>query len=483
MEMASLTSSTPPSAIAATNDTSATSTAPSSATATYSTNSSSVTTATATATLNSTTTGSPHSQVLLSQSDFNRPSPPTDPTPPGLALARSVVNELNMDLDVDDDDDDDEAMPTYQEEQQGPPPAFSTPTRPAPSTTDAAPPESPLLTPRQSPGAALFWAEESSECDLDPDIEETPEDERDGCPGSTPDEDILNDTMNICEDRHVALFQRYLSEKKQLVDNNTVVEVGKGSKKLTWTVREDVKRDECPGTEFYWKDIGVRGFDFGRRTVEVTNKKLKRKRINFFDLLTHLWPGEWKKQLSYLNERIGKDLQKNNQDRATSKKFISEHEFFVFFALLIVARLYGRKGNIWDGKENPPIGILPHVDYSCHMKKSRFNFIKTHMAYVFADEGLKGHDEWWQVVGGIDGFNENRRTRIQAPNDKVLDETMSAFRPTKTPKGDLPHLSYIARKPEPLGTEFKTLAAAYMGVFLHFHLCRSKNDPIQVINL
>ena len=293
MEMASLTSSTPPSAIAATNDTSATSTAPSSATATYSTNSSSVTTATATATLNSTTTGSPHSQVLLSQSDFNRPSPPTDPTPPGLALARSVVNELNMDLDVDDDDDDDddEAMPTYQEEQQGPPPAFSTPTRPAPSTTDAAPPESPLLTPRQSPGAALFWAEESSECDLDPDIEETPEDERDGCPGSTPDEDILNDTMNICEDRHVALFQRYLSEKKQLVDNNTVVEVGKGSKKLTWTVREDVKRDECPGTEFYWKDIGVRGFDFGRRTVEVTNKKLKRKRIIFLTYLPISGPG------------------------------------------------------------------------------------------------------------------------------------------------------------------------------------------------
>ena len=114
------------------------------------------------------------------------------------------------------------------------------------------------------------------------------------------------------------------------------------------------------------------------------------------------------------------------------------------------------------------------------MKQSRFNFIKSHMAYVFADEGLKGHDEWWQVMGGIDCFNENRRTKIQAPNDKVLDETMSAYRPTKTAKGDLPHLSYIARKPEPLGTEFKTLAAAYMGVFLHFLLCRSKNDPIQV---
>ena len=32
-----------------------------------------------------------------------------------------------------------------------------------------------------------------------------------------------------------------------------------------------------------------------------------------------------------------------------------------------------------------------------------------------------------------------------------------------TAKGDLPHLSYILRKPEPLGTEFKTVTCYVTG--------------------
>ena len=37
-------------------------------------------------------------------------------------------------------------------------------------------------------------------------------------------------------------------------------------------------------------------------------------------------------------------------------------------------------------------------------------------------------------------------------------ESMSAIRFRTTAKGNLLHLSYIFRKPEPLGTEFKTVA-------------------------
>ena len=70
-----------------------------------------------------------------------------------------------------------------------------------------------------------------------------------------------------------------------------------------------------------------------------------------------------------------------------------------------------------------------------------------------------GGKQW----GGINGFNENRNRVIQAPNLKVMDETMSAFCPQTRKTGNLPHLSYILRKPEPLGTEFKTMAAAELG--------------------
>ena len=56
--------------------------------------------------------------------------------------------------------------------------------------------------------------------------------------------------------------------------------------------------------------------------------------------------------------------------------------------------------------------------------------------------------EWWRAKHLFDGFN----------NLKVGDESMSAIWFRTTAKGNLPHLSYIFRNPEPLGTEFNTVA-------------------------
>ena len=43
---------------------------------------------------------------------------------------------------------------------------------------------------------------------------------------------------------------------------------------------------------------------------------------------------------------------------------------------------------------------------------------------------------------------------------------MSAIRFQTTSKGKLPHLSYMFRKPEPLGTEFKAVACSVTGYLL-----------------
>ena len=66
-------------------------------------------------------------------------------------------------------------------------------------------------------------------------------------------------------------------------------------------------------------------------------------------------------------------------------------------------------------------------------------------------------DEWWRAKHLFDGFNTSCMN-IAASFLKVGDESMSAIRFRTTAKGNLPHLSYIFRKPEPLGTEFKTIA-------------------------
>ena len=74
-------------------------------------------------------------------------------------------------------------------------------------------------------------------------------------------------------------------------------------------------------------------------------------------------------------------------------------------------------------------------------------------------------DEWWRAKHLFDGFNSASKN-IAASFLKVGDEWMSAIRFWTTAKGNLPHLSYIFRKPEPLGTEFKTVACSVTGALL-----------------
>ena len=73
-------------------------------------------------------------------------------------------------------------------------------------------------------------------------------------------------------------------------------------------------------------------------------------------------------------------------------------------------------------------------------------------------------------------FNENRKHVVMTSTTKVLDESMSTFRSQSTAKGNLPHLSHISRKPEDLGTEFKTAACAELKMMLAMDLCRSRTD-------
>jgi len=152
--------------------------------------------------------------------------------------------------------------------------------------------------------------------------------------------------------------------------------------------------------------------------------------------------------------------------------------------LLLAARLEGRTGTLWDTDRNrETTGILKKVDYTPYMNRGRFTKIRQYMKFVFADKSLSGTDDWWQIMARLNGFNENRRRVVQAPGIKVLDETMSAWRPQTRKSGNLPSLSFILRKPEPLGTEFKDMAAGEgFGMFendyeFHTRIPRMKYIP------
>jgi hypothetical protein len=64
--------------------------------------------------------------------------------------------------------------------------------------------------------------------------------------------------------------------------------------------------------------------------------------------------------------------------------------------------------------------------------------------------------------------NNNRAYTVAASVIKLLDETMSAWQPRKDKTGGLPNISFILRKPEPLGTEFKSMACSVTGILKIF---------------
>ena len=81
--------------------------------------------------------------------------------------------------------------------------------------------------------------------------------------------------------------------------------------------------------------------------------------------------------------------------------------------------------------------------------------------------------EWWRAKMLFDGLNTACKN-IAASFLKVGGESMSAIRCRTTAKGNLPHLSYIFQKPEPLGTEFKTVACSVTGALLFIEVQRGK---------
>ena len=91
----------------------------------------------------------------------------------------------------------------------------------------------------------------------------------------------------------------------------------------------------------------------------------------------------------------------------------------------------------------------------------------------FESEANKATYEWWRAKLLIDGFNAACKN-IAASFIKVGDESTSAIRFRMPAKGNLPHLSYIFRNPEPLGKDFKTVACYVTGSLLLIGVQRGK---------
>lgn len=87
----------------------------------------------------------------------------------------------------------------------------------------------------------------------------------------------------------------------------------------------------------------------------------------------------------------------------------------------------------------------------------------------------KGTDPWWKFGSAVEEFNELRKTLIHPSNHVCLDELMSAWCPKTSKLGGLPNISFIKRKPQPLGTEMKCSSCSDTGIIFHLEIQKGKD--------
>ncbi len=118
--------------------------------------------------------------------------------------------------------------------------------------------------------------------------------------------------------------------------------------------------------------------------------------------------------------------------------------------------------------------LVSHPSFDNHMSYSRFKEFRRFLPEIWVNEAAKDEDPWYKFSSAIDDFNDIRRTSITTSRWKVADESMSAWRPRTTALGGLPNISFVVRKPEPLGTEFKTCACPITGIMTMMEIQRGK---------
>ena len=83
-------------------------------------------------------------------------------------------------------------------------------------------------------------------------------------------------------------------------------------------------------------------------------------------------------------------------------------------------------------------------------------------------------DPWLRFRPIVEEFNANRARTLHNDGDVTVDESMSAYQPRLDKFGGLPNISFIKRKPKPLGTEFKTMCDTETGVMKFMEIQEGK---------
>jgi hypothetical protein len=145
-------------------------------------------------------------------------------------------------------------------------------------------------------------------------------------------------------------------------------------------------------------------------------------------------------------------------------KIFTKGELILGYALFIAAAGFIEKGLHLFTSDQDYDSFYPPPGFDKHMKYHRFKAWKQLIVQVSEDSARKRDDDpWWPFSSVVEGFNKVRREKITAWLCDIFDEAMSVFRPRSTATSKLPNISFILRKPKPLGSEFKYIACPVVG--------------------
>jgi len=136
-----------------------------------------------------------------------------------------------------------------------------------------------------------------------------------------------------------------------------------------------------------------------------------------------------------------------------------EKEFWRFIGILIYAGAIKKKGHqLWQTEKNYRT-FSDRIDLGPKgksiMAQYRFQDLRKAFSHAF-DNGKNPEEDPYHMVRLLfEGYNENRKRNINSSVENVFDESMSPFKPRTTKEGGLPNISFIQRKPEPIGVEYK----------------------------
>ena len=158
-------------------------------------------------------------------------------------------------------------------------------------------------------------------------------------------------------------------------------------------------------------------------------------------------------------------------------KLLCPEEFLIALGLVIGAAEYGARGcQLCETMRDCQGGehwesMVPEANFYIHMKFYRFKDFCHFFPFANKSQTLKNnHDPCWEFAEAVTEFNNIGNIRLKIPRWLSIDELMASCKPRKTATNGLPNISFIVRKPKPLGKFFGWLSPFY-NFLLTFCFC------------